>query len=280
MTTLCETPMFQLFGPRAKGIGATDAKKIAEGKWLELWREKMGEITGPSDEHIWVMALGKATEPIHAKWFFKQTGLQLLDPGDEPVTTEHAPEKWMFCTPDRWVIDRFCPLEMKHRAEWFTLEACVVEYMPQLQHQMMVTGADKIILSVIRGNQEPVHGTVSRDQEYCDHLLAQEREFWGYMTREERPPALEMIDEVLPELAIRVPVNGRRPYDLGKNNAFVSKAAEYLNLKPYADNFKIVDKEIRELIPDDASIVTGGGLQFKRDARGAYRCSILETNDA
>lgn len=273
-------PMFRPFGQRRTGIGGTDARRIAAGEWLDLWREKMGEIEPPNLEHIFRVQLGLATEPLHARWFFRQTKLKLVDPGDEPITTAHAPEPFMFATLDRWVVDRFCPLEMKHTHGGNSLHACAEYYMAQIQHQAMVTGADKVILSIIKGNDEPEHVVVSRDEAYCTRLLEQEREFWGYVEREERPPALDLSDPDLPVLAHVVPIDGRKPYDLGTNNAWVDKAADYVRLKPHADAFKAVDKELRELIPADASIVTGGGLQFKRDARGAYRCTILEEENA
>lgn len=270
---------FAKFGDRISGIGGTDARIIASGDWSDLWEEKTGLRQSPNLDHIFKVQLGKHTEPLHAEWYIRQTGHQLTDPGNHPslIIGVTPPEPFMFATFDRWIVPLECPLEMKHTHAGNNLEDCALFYMPQLQHQMMVAGVDRLIFSIIRGNEEPVHGTVSFDQDYCDKLLELERGFWDYVTRKERPPAIGVDTLKIAAAAVTIPINDRRPYDYTTNNEWVSKAGEYQQLKPQADRFKEVDKELRALIPADASLVEGGGLILKRDARGAFRCTITDT---
>jgi predicted phage-related endonuclease len=260
---------------RNEGLGGTDARRIAAGEWRDLWLEKRGGK--PVDlSHVFKVQLGLATEPLHAEWFIRQTGKPLKDLGDFPMTSDQAPEPFMFATLDRWIVPDEMPLELKHTNEFATLESSAAYYMAQLQHQLMVTNCSLLYFSIIRGNNEPVHGTVQRDDAYCAKLLAQEQEFWRMLQAGEEPPVMGNEDPDMTAMVPEIPINGRREYDLGKNNEFVSVAADYRRLKPQADEFKVVDKQLRTLIPADASVVRGGGLTLKRDARGAFRCTIEE----
>ena len=60
-------------------------------------------------------------------------------------------------------------------------------------------------------------------------------------------------------------------------------AAEALKLDPNCSQEELkaaLEAALKKVAEADASVVTGAGLQFKRDARGAYRCTILEEEDA
>lgn len=275
-------PTFLPYGNRLDGIGGTDARQIMTGDWDQLWEQKTGLTQPPNLEGIFRVQLGKFTEPFHARWFARQTGYKLDDPGDQPtVIKEVAPshDPWMFATFDRWIIDMDVPLEMKHTYSGNSLEDAATYYMGQLQHQIVCAGTNSCIFSIIQGNSEPIHGVVARDEPFIAKMLELERLFWGYVTRKERPPAIGIDVAEVKGLADSVPINGRKAYDYTTNNEWVAKAGEYLLLKPKADEFKVIDKELRELIPADASQVTGGGLLLKRDARGAFRTTILDDKE-
>lgn len=269
------------FGPRNGGIGGTDARIIATGDWLALWEEKTGRRPPPNLDHVFKAKLGLFTEPLHAEWFTRLSGIPVMDPGDEPMTTAAAPAAFMFATFDRLSLAAdftapATPVELKHTNERATLEDKAQFYMAQLQHQMMVSGAITCWFSIIRGNNEPIYGLVNRDEGYCARLLEQEKLFWRHVLEDEAPPAVGNGDDELAAIAPQIPINGRKPYDMSRDNQWVTWAAEYRELKTAADSFKAVDKQIRTLIPADASTVSGGGLTFKRDARGAFRCTIEE----
>jgi len=55
------------------------------------------------------------------------------------------------------------------------------------------------------------------------------------------------------------------------SNAWANFAGEYLETKLAADRHETARKELKELVPDDASKCSGHGIIIKRDKRGALR---------
>jgi hypothetical protein len=283
------------FVPRAslRGIGSTDARRIAAGDWPSLWDEKTGKVEPPSLQFAWKPRLGLCTENLHAWWHGlreckPRDGLVLVEPkldtrgkglvvlGRDPLLKD-APGSAAWASIDRWVVEDDCPLELKHTNERASLATSAAYYMAQLQWQLIVTGCNQLRFSIIRGNNEPEWGYVAEDIDYQIRLAKQVEAFWQQVEIGERPEELA-ADEVEENKtrARQVPINGYRAYDHGTNNEWCAKAGLFIELKPQAERYKEAEKELRALIPSDASEVAGGGVIFKRDARGAYRVTILD----
>ena len=53
---------------RTKGIGGSDAKKIVDGSWHDLWLEKTGRKEQDDLSEILAVQIGIATETLNLDW--------------------------------------------------------------------------------------------------------------------------------------------------------------------------------------------------------------------
>lgn len=284
-----EFPMFPRFA--VPGIGSTDAMRIAKGEWDTLYDEKIGDRRPEDLSYAWKPRLGLASEPLHAWWHGLReckaldTETPLLQPAvdsdgksfvirGERILLDH--DGHFYTSIDRWVVEDDCPLELKHTRASNSLRSCAEDYMPQLQHQLMVTGRPQLRFSIICGNEEPVWGYVARDEDYIRRLRMQETSFWQHVAARDRPAGLEP-DKPLAAAAKRIPINGYRDYDaqsLPNAAEFIELAARYRTLKPRADECENVKSELKGLVPDDAAKVLAGGVTVARDKKGSLRVTI------
>jgi len=269
---------------RSKYVGSTDARIIASGEgWLDLYLQKTGATERDDLTYAWKPRLGIETEKLHAFWHGHQTGDKVIDayPDNLPVTHKDAAPHHATSI-DRLVRadDGMTVLEMKHTNERNNLRDAATYYMAQIQWQMFILHLSEIRFSIIRGNNEPEWGVVARDQEYIDTLVGQVEAFWWHVENGEAPekdsPKPRETAAALKAAAGSVPLNGFKPYDMSTNNEWSDAAWDFIRDKAASASLKETEKRIRGLIPKDAETVTGAGLSFKRDARGAYRVSIDE----
>ncbi len=267
---------------RKRGIGGTDAKKIAAGEWHQLYLEKTGQTPPFDSTYIWIMRLGQETEALHSWWHGHSESVTVTNPfANDPVRNPNLPEHHI-ATFDRFVEvgDRDFPLEMKHRHARTYLREQATEYMAQLQWQMHVGDYDALRFSLIAGNAEPEWGLVERDQDYIDKLVEQVEAFWWHVTELVAPdpdePKGKDARAALASAGKTIPLNGFKPYDMSKDNEWCAAAGDYIRDKIAAESLKTTEPKLRGMIPKDAETIAGGGLSFKRDARGAYRVTIEE----
>ena len=138
---------------RCRGIGGSDANIILSGnpdRLIDLWLEKRGEKAPEDFSDRLAVALGCWTESFNRQWFEQRTGRRVSEIGKTVVCSEH---KWRRCTLDG-VIEATTVWEAKHTSAFTKAEDVVERYMPQLQHNMAVTGYHQATLSVIFGNQK------------------------------------------------------------------------------------------------------------------------------
>lgn len=175
---------------RRAGIGGSDANIILSGDpgaVLHLWRVKRGEVTSDRLDDVLPVALGQWTEDFSRQWFERQTGLAVEDAGAFRQHPEHA---WMTCTLDGLVHHAnggFAVFEAKHCSARALPWELIDRYTPQLTHNMLVTGADEAILSVIYGNAKWEAYTVELDLFYAAELIEAERRFWDCVQTGRRP---------------------------------------------------------------------------------------------
>lgn len=278
---------------RTTYIGSTDARIIASGDWMDLYSQKRGEMAGPDLSHVFKAQLGLATENLHRN-FWRWSGARILNcaPSPQPYRVAGLPDHHATSLDGWWCTDADhvgthadgVPFEMKHTHGANDLRTAAEFYMAQIQWQMWCTDSASCVFSIIAGNADPVRCVVERDLPYIERLVDQVDVFWSCV-QEGTPPSFSTLvaageaAETLTIAAGSVLVDGRKPYDMSTNNEWVDVAKDYIWQKTAADKFKDTDKKLRALIPADASIVTGGGLQMKRDTRGAFRCTITEKQD-
>jgi predicted phage-related endonuclease len=265
---------------RATGIGGTDARIISTGQWHALYLQKTGQAKAEDLSRVFRVQLGLVTENLHARFHSMLTGDSVLMWDDAPTTRAAVLKErdFAYATFDRWMGADDIPLEMKHTNERSSLRDRAEYYMGQLQWQMYVGGTERLRFSIIRGNNEPEWGYVARDDEYLKRLLEQVDLFWWHVIDKVAPepdsPTTAKAKAALAKAAKSIPINGLKPYDMAGNNEWAAAAADFIRDKIAAESLKTTEPKIRGMIPEDASEVTGGGLLFKRDARGAYRVTI------
>jgi hypothetical protein len=126
---------------------------------------------------------------------------------------------------------------------------------------MHLTGTRQAILSILHGTQNYEWVHVEWDEAYAASVLGMVDEFWMDVTLGQPPHDAPALAPVKPSTF--------KPYDFGDRNDWVYHAADWTAHKDAAAKFKIAEKALKEIIPEDASEVTGGGIIAKRSKAGA-----------
>lgn len=234
-----------------------------EAKIRNLWREMIGDPDFVPDDlsGVWAVQLGTCTEGLHLDWIEGKSG---------PVTRRgevvvHPDIEWAACTLDGWDEGLGCPIECKHVGGFEPRDRIVTRYMPQLHWQMLVTGADRAILSVIEGAKEPSSDEVTLDADYAAELMRRATAFMACVQTLTPPVALP---------AIAAPVVPERTVDMGCSNEWGEHAATWLETRDAAKKAASAEKSIKALVPDDAKRAHGAGVEVTRDKAG--RLSLKE----
>jgi predicted phage-related endonuclease len=243
------------------GIGGSDANIILSGdrdRIINLWREKRGE-QAPADlsDRLAVM-LGNWTEDFNRQWYERATGLRVSRVGSSALCKTFS---WRRCTLDGYLEAANCVWEAKHTSAFSKPEEVVERYMPQLQHNMAVTGAGSAVLSVIFGNHKLDIFHVEADWLYQSDLLDAEINFWRCVTTGEEPVAA-------PPPAPPRPI-GIRQVNLDGNNAWATAAHDWLETKQPAKLHAVACTALKALVEDDVALAFGHGIEARRSKAGA-----------
>jgi len=259
---------------RRRSIGGSDANTLMSGdprRVYDLWREKRGEGAPQGDPSI-NMLMGTATEALNAAWYHYKTGDIVTGVQAFESTNEHG-------YPAHATLDGLCKggeaiWEAKHTGSYDfgskakrTIETVSALYMPQLQHNMMVTGLSRAVISVLFDNSAWASCEVEADPFYQDALRLEEEAFWAAVESGEPPGSIPVI-EAAPV------VSEWRDVDMTGNNEWGSAAAEYIFCKPFVKSFESAESNLKALVESDVNYAYGNGLKVKRDKRGALR--VLE----
>ena len=190
-------------------IGASDAATILGiSPWstpMQLWERKLA--LSPEQKENSAMSRGKALEEEARTAFMEITQIAVI-----PTVVEHETFDWMIASLDglswckKYVVEIKCP----GREDHLSALAGIVppKYLPQLQHQLAVTGLDMIYYYSYDG-QNNACIEVQRDQAYIDKLIEEELKFYKCMVTC-TPPELSERD-----YNIRNDQNGYMRHDIG-----------------------------------------------------------------
>ena len=246
---------------RRSGIGGSDANVILsgdEGRVLRLWREKRGEIESEDLSSVLPVMLGIWTEALNRQWYEKEVGYHVTRVGASRVCESHA---WRRCTLDGFVDAKNAVFEAKHVGAFYKSEEVLTRYMPQLQHNMAVTGAKVALLSVIFGNHKWEVFEIASDWLYQEELLIAETRFWNCVCSGEAPvPA--------PVPATPAPVDFREMC-LEGHNSWATAAADWLECRDAAGRHKTATSILKDLVEPDVSRAFGHGVEIRRNRAGA-----------
>jgi predicted phage-related endonuclease len=186
-------------------IGGADARIIMgkdEKALLRLWREKRGEEAPLDLSGVLIVQLGLATEDLNRRWYELNSGHRISDIQRHAV---HRTIPWMASTLGGLVKETGAVFEAKFMLpSSISEEAAAEKHMAQLQHDMLVAGTKKSVLSIINGGGKWIELTIEADPIYQTILIAAEKAFWRAVKTGE-PPALFDCEPPKPRIeAVRV----------------------------------------------------------------------------
>ena len=256
---------------RRQFIGGSDARIIMgkdEKALLRLWREKRGEEAPADLSNILLVQLGLVTEDLNRRWYELNSGKRVSDIQRQ---IKHRTIPWMAATLDGLVIETGAVFEAKFMLPWSFSEAAAAEkHMAQLQHNMLVAGTRKSVLSIITGGGTWIELSVDADPIYQTILIAAEKAFWQSV-RTGKPPALFDCEPPRPRIeAVRV-------VDMTASNSWAEFASLFCETRQaYADHER-AKSELKALMPEDAKEASGHGIRAKRSKSGAISFDLLGT---
>lgn len=242
-------------------IGGSDANVILCGdaeKLLRLWREKRGEAEPEDLSGSLAVMLGCWTEAFNRQWFERLSGERVGSMGRRFTCAKYD---WRRCTVDGLVETSGAIWEAKHTSAFAKSEEVLERYMPQLQHNMAVAGADRALLSVIFGNHKFEIFEVAADWLYQLELLEAEEQFWDCVLTGKEPVP---IDAPPPPRPI-----GTREICLEGNNAWASAACDWLTNREAAKIHASAVTLIKSLVEEDVARAFGHGIEARRSKSGA-----------
>ncbi len=151
--------------------------------------------------------------------------------------------------------------EAKHTGAFVKSDEVLERYMPQLQHNMAVTGYQQAVLSVIFGNHKFEIFEIATDWLYQIELLDAEQRFWTCVLTGEEPVAAEPPPPPRPV--------GTRELCLEGNNAWASAAFDWLEHRKAAKLHASACASIKSLVEEDVARALGHGIEAKRSKSGA-----------
>ena len=172
---------------RPTGIGGTDAIRITEGTWKDLWLEKIGKVERKDLSGVLPVQLGIFTEEFNRRWYQEVTKERVVNIGD--IFT-HPQYDYIYGSLDG--VAKGKVFEAKHVNAFVKDQNIIDKYYAQVQHYMMVTGFSKAVLSMLRGNLGYNIFTIERDKPFQRKLEIACHLFWFHVMNNIEPP--EYID--------------------------------------------------------------------------------------
>lgn len=175
---------------RRNSIGASDAPTImgynSRCTPYQLWRRKLSlDPCEPTNER---MQRGIDLEEPARHLFMSVHGMFVA-----PEVFIHDQYEWMIASLDgitldnKIVVEIKCPGKTDHSS---ALKGRVPKkYIPQLQHQLEVTKAEKVLYFSYNPEMEIKHATIEvyPDQAFIEQMLEKEKVFWRCLENLERP---------------------------------------------------------------------------------------------
>lgn len=255
---------------RRQFIGGSDARIIMgknEKALIRLWKEKRGETAPPDLSAVLIVQLGLVTEDLNRRWYELNSGHQISSVQRHAV---HKTIPWMAATLDGLVKETGAVFEAKFMLPWsFSEEGAAEKHMAQLQHNMLVAGTTKSVLSIINGGGKWVELSIEADPIYQTILIAAEKAFWRAVKTGESP-ALFDCEPPKPRIqAVRV-------VDMNASNSWAEFAGLFRETQGAHTDHERAKAELKALMPEDAKEAMGHGIRAKRSKSGAVSFDLVD----
>lgn len=248
---------------RTLGIGGSDAKRIIDGDWHNLWLEKTKRVEQPDLSDVLPVQIGVATEKLNLDWLEKS----LVANHHEHTKIKRdvtLPQKdFMMSHLDGLIEQSNIVVEAKHTYENNTLENVAQYYYCQLQHYMMHSGANETYLTVFFGNRTHDWTSIESDPEFQKTLYNAEKSFWKYVENDEEPKDFAPIEQ-----PTEIKLDGMRTLDMKDNQQMNTLITSLRECKPYVARHKEIVTDIKNLVPDDCRKAIGNGVVISRSKKG------------
>lgn len=256
-------------------IGGSDAVRIVQGHWHQLWLEKTGRAEPEDLSAEFAVQLGIYTESFHLRWLSQHMGYLCAAPILQEGETHfrHKEYPWMRAMLDAWLPLKDTFIECKHSHGANTAHDAALYYLPQIAHYCNVTGTDHGYLSVICGNRAPEVIKVEPSDEYRANLIELEKQFWWAVENDIEPSVEQDAAAVKASAKREAKLDGMRAVDMTGNNHWSDLAFAYIETKDARDSHEQAKEELKKLVPKDAYEVSGAGLVIKRSKSNALLIS-------
>src|SRR5450432_121138 len=251
-------------------IGGSDARIIMgkdEKALLRLWKEKRGEEVAQDLSAVLIVQLGLVTEGLNRRWYELNSGNRISDIQHHAI---HRTLPWMAATLDGLVKETGAVFEAKFMLPWsFSDEAAAEKHMAQLQHNMLVAGTKKSVLSIINGGGKWIELSIDADPIYQTILIAAEKAFWRAVKTGETPVLFDCEPPKPRIQAVRV-------VDMNASNSWAEFAELFRDTHKAYDDHERAKSELKGLMPEDAREAMGHGIRAKRSKSGAVSFDLVE----
>ena len=256
-------------------IGGSDAVKIMNGDWIELWEIKTGRIESPDLSKNLAVQMGILTEDFNISWFEQEYDKRIINNQYEILmggTDTMPPLKG---TLDGTVIQTNDIIECKHTNAFNNMEKLISYYMPQVQLYMYLERADGCYLSAFFGNSKWECSYISYDDSYMTTVLDMIKDFWGYVQRDEEPPYAPSTG-IVQATQDKIPVDNMVKRDANLDNEFMSVAHDYIEHQDSAKLFDNAKKSLKQMVGHNEREVYCDRLTIRRNKRGALTVHVKE----
>ncbi|WP_270819968.1 YqaJ viral recombinase family nuclease [Aeromonas sp. Y311-2] len=190
---------------RAGGIGASNVASVIQWPYAHesaraLWMMKTGRKPPPNLDNNFFVKRGHNQEPLarlaFERWLASNGNSDLVI----PVCGQHDSYPFMRVSFDGLMSDG-TPVELKVPA-WETFELVLkdrrkseayLRYLPQVQDQLLVTGAKMGYLAFYRAyDRKLIVFSINRDEEMIELLVERQKWWWDLVERDQAPPITEL----------------------------------------------------------------------------------------
>ena len=245
-------------------IGGSDAVKIMQGDWYDLWCIKTGRNLPEDLSRNLAVQMGTQTEDFNLYWFEQEHNAVLRNHQLQVGRTSGAG------VPIKGTVDAMwddCIVEAKHTNAFNDMDGIIQWYMPQIQLYMWLAEKKGAYFSVFFGNNKWESAHVSYDATYTGRVLGVIADFWRHVEEDREPLGVEVPNVNI----MSIPVNDMVVRDASQDNMFVDAAVTYV--QGYEQNrvFENAKKDLKAMVADNEREVFCDYLTIKRDKRGSLR---------
>lgn len=178
---------------RRKAIWATDARKIADGRAVQVYLEKRGEADPPDLSQIEAVQMGHVMQPVIGRLTEERLGIRIKD---MDVAVQHPTEAWMWSHFDFISQDGDTLIEAKNYnamarnkfGDNGSTHVPAPDYY-QCLHEATVLGVNTVILAVLFGGNEFCTFPLTFSDAEKEHLVKTEAELWARIQAGNPPEA-------------------------------------------------------------------------------------------